>query len=264
MRYTVLGATGFIGRHLVSALCAQGHDVFAPTKGSPQVFDRPLGHVLYCIGLTADFRTRPHDTMRAHICVLADVLEKADFDSLLYLSSTRVYGRDIGSENARLGVDVSDPSDLYNLSKLAGESLCRSCGRDHVRVARLSNVVGHDPESDNFLSSLVRDALAGKIVLRSHPDSAKDYILIDDVVRLLQSIADRGAAWIYNVASGANLRHREIAERLAALTGCTIAIEDDAPLVAFPPLDVTRIRTEFGFTPTPVLEALPGVVDAFR
>lgn len=264
MRFTVLGATGFIGSAQIAYLRAAGHDVFAPPKGSPQLYDRPLGHVLYCIGLTADFRTRPYDTMRAHVCVLADVLERADFESLLYLSSTRVYDSDANSETARLRVDVGAPSDLYNVSKLAGESLCRSCGRAGVRVARLSNVVGHDPQSENFLTSLVREALAGRIVLQSHPDSSKDYILLDDVIALLPAIAARGSEATYNVASGVNLRHREIAERLAGLTGCSVAVAENAKLIDFPTLDVTRIRAEFGFTPSSVMDALPGVVEAFR
>ena len=35
----------------------------------------------------------PFDTIRAHVSVLSEVLEHAEFESLLYLSSTRVYGR---------------------------------------------------------------------------------------------------------------------------------------------------------------------------
>lgn len=265
MMYTVLGATGFIGRHLVQALRGAGHDVFAPPKGSQELFERPLGHAIYCIGLTADFRNRPFETMRAHVGVLADVLEKAEFDSLLYLSSTRVYGSQAsGTEQSVLTADVSNPSDLYNLSKLAGESLCRSCGRAGVRVARLSNVVGPDPDSENFVSALIRAALTGRIALHSHPDSAKDYILVDDTVALLPAIAAHGREWIYNVASGVNLRHRDIVERLAALTGCAVTIDDGAPLTSFLPLDTGRIRTEFGYRPASVLDALPALLAAYR
>lgn len=265
MKYTVLGATGFVGRHLVETLRAAGHDVYAPPKGSLQLFERPLGHVLYCIGLTADFRSRIFDTVRAHVSVLAEVLEKADFESLLYLSSTRVYGRNaVGAERAAMAVDVSDPSDLYNISKLAGESLCRSCGRANVKVARISNIVGHDPASENFLLALIREALSGRIELQSDPASSKDYILLDDVIALLPQIALAGRDWIYNVASGVNVQHRAIAERLVALTGCELALRPQAPLINFPAIDVARIRSEFGFTPASVLDALPELVAACR
>lgn len=265
MKYTVLGATGFIGRHLVSSLVNAGHDVYAPPKTSSEIFSRPLGHVLYSIGLTADFRSRPFDTVRAHASVLADVLEKADFDSLVYLSSTRVYSRSCtGKETASLAVNTSDPSDLYNISKLAGESLCRSCCRQNVKVARLSNVVGHDHGSENFLFALIREALSGRIELQSDPDSAKDYILLENVLSLLPRIGPEGSEWIYNVASGINIRHRDLVNRLADLTGCDVVLRPGGALSDFPMIDTTRIRSEFGFVPGAILDSLPLLITAFQ
>jgi len=79
MKFTVLGAGGFIGSHLLAHLRQAGHDCFAPARGDATLFAEELGHVIYCIGLTADFRSRPFDTVRAHVCLLADVLEKAPF-----------------------------------------------------------------------------------------------------------------------------------------------------------------------------------------
>jgi nucleoside-diphosphate-sugar epimerase len=182
MKFTVLGSSGFIGRHLVTHLHASGHDVFIPDRNDPAIYKQPLGHVIYCVGLTADFRKRPFDTVYAHICLLAQLLEKASFLSLLYLSSTRVYaGATSGDEQASLLA-----GDLYNVSKLTGESLCFASGREIVRVVRLSNVVGAvDADSDNFLFALAREAKAGKIILQVQPASAKDYIHVDDVVQML-------------------------------------------------------------------------------
>lgn len=258
MKYTVLGASGFIGRHLVAALVREGHQVCTPVKGSEEIFGQPLGHVIYCVGLTADFRTRPFDTVRAHVTLLGDVLEKAEFDSLLYLSSTRVYARSgSGTEQANIPVDVHDPSDLYNITKLAGESLCRSCGRMGVRIARLSNVIGNDSGSENFLFALIREALSGRIVLQSDPASSKDYILLSDVVSLLPRIATSGNDFIYNVASGRNLAHANIVKALIGLTACQYEVLKGAPRHDFPVIDISRIQAEFGFSPTSVLDQLP-------
>lgn len=264
MKYTVLGATGFIGRNLASALRCAGHEVFAPARDASTLFEQPLGHVLYCIGLTADFRSKPFETVRAHVSVLTDVLERADFESLVYLSSTRVYGRSaVATEQSLLAIDPADPSDLYNISKLAGESLCLSCNRPGVKIARLSNVIGQDANSENFVFALIREALAGRIELMSDPGSAKDYILLDDVLAVLPLIAATGTARIYNVASGVNLRHQQIIERLVAITGCDLNIQADAPLLSFPPIDVTRIQSEFDFYPASVLDEIPSLVADF-
>jgi nucleoside-diphosphate-sugar epimerase len=262
MTYTVLGAGGRIGRRLVARLRADGHAVNAPARGEP-LPRHPLGHVIYAVGVTADFRTRPLEAMQAHVCALMPLLAGAPFDSLLYLSSTRVYlGAGHGREDAPVPVCSANASDLYNLSKLAGEAACLHAGRHAVRIARLSNVVvDDDDEGTDFVPALRREARGGRIVLRADPDSAKDYVHVDDVVALLPRIAAGGRERIYNVGSGVQLRHRQWADALRAATGCAVTTVPDAPTLSFPPLDVSRIRTEFGFEPRPVLppalESLP-------
>jgi len=266
MRFTVLGASGFIGRHLVASLKAAGYEVFAPARGDLEVFQHPLGTVIYAIGVTADFRSRPFDTVKAHVSFLADLLERADFDSMVYLSSTRLYsGTTNGHVDARFSVAPHDPSDLYNLSKLMGESLCLSCGRPGMKVVRLSNVIGTgDSGSENFLFSLVREAQAGKIVLRTDPASAKDYIRIEDVVEILPKIALHGRATIYNLASGIQVSHREWISLLAAMTGCGVEAMPGAPHVGVSPIDIRLIQEEFGFVARPIFDVLPELMKGER
>ena len=137
-RFTILGASGFIGSHLVKFLRTKGFELLALRREESLRGD--LGHVIYCIGLTADFRTRPLDAMEAHVSRLVEVLRQNNFISLLYLSSTRVYQRlpldSMADETAIIPVDTNDPSDIYNLSKLAGESICLANPNPKVRVAR--------------------------------------------------------------------------------------------------------------------------------
>jgi len=266
MNCTILGATGFIGSHLRAQLSADGHACYLPARDDPELFLRDLGHVFYCIGLTADFRQRPFDTVRAHASLLADVLERAHFDSLLYLSSTRVYQHgDEAKETSALMVNSNDPSDLYNLSKLMGESLCLSCGRDNVRVARLSNVYGRDFHSGNFLFALIREAVdSGSIVLRSAPDSAKDYIGVHDVARLLPQVALSGKHQVYNIASGRNVTNEALVARMVEITGSYVEIAAGAKIIRFPTIDTTRVREDFGFTASSVLADLPSLVQQYR
>lgn len=246
MLATIVGHAGYIGSHLARLLANRGDEVFLPDRDDPRLFRKNLGTVFYCAGLTADFRTRPFDTVRAHVCHLADILERANFDSLLYLSSTRVYtGAGRGDEQAPL-----QAGDIYNLSKLTGESLCLASGRAGVRIARLSNVIGGAEESSqNFLHALAREAKAGKIVLRDHPDSAKDYIHVDDVVQMLMKISLCGQHSLYNLASGYRISHGEWVSRAVELTACAVEILPDAVRVDFPEIEINRLRKEFGFVP---------------
>jgi nucleoside-diphosphate-sugar epimerase len=259
MIFTVFGSSGFIGGALAARLRALGHTVHAPPRDRAGWQRSALGHAIYAIGLTADFRARPFDTVRAHVSVLADCLESADFQSFTYLSSTRVYQKSrAATVGLPLAVDPADPSDLYNLTKLTGESLCLNCGRAGTRVVRLSNVVGKAAAaSDNFVDQLVREARGGHIMLRSDPGCAKDYIRLDDVVEMLPRIAAGGGAGVYHLASGVNLTHREWIEALRELTGCRVSVPEGGEPQVFPPIDIRALVEEFDFTPRPVLELLP-------
>lgn len=263
LRFTVLGGRGFIGAALVAHLRGQGAECRAPVRAEP--LSGPLGHVLYCIGVTADFRSRPLDTVRAHVCRLADVLECGRFDSLLYLSSARVYrGADRGDEEAPIRVRPEEPDDLYDLSKLQGEALCHSTGRAEVRVARLANVFGDDPSSDNFLPAVLREAATGLVVLRTSLDSAKEYVAVDDVVRALPALAVGGRERTYNVTSGEPVSNRTLLEHVALLTGCRVEEAPGAPTVTYPRLSVARLAAELDWRPRSVLDALPALYARIR
>jgi nucleoside-diphosphate-sugar epimerase len=266
MNFTILGQ-GFIGTHLLAFLRQQGYDCAAPARAElDQLRGRQLGHVVYCIGVTADFRSRPLDTARAHVCRLAEVLSTTEFESLLYLSSTRVYGSVTSGRETEdaFRVDPVSASDLYNLSKLMGESLCLSMESRSVRVARLSNVYGPDWTSDNFLSSVIRSAVTdGTVVFHSAPDSARDYIAVDDAVRLLGGISLHGRERIYNVASGTPVTHAQLAAKLQS-NGCAVSFEESAPAVTFPRIDTARVREEFPFIPRGVLDDLPALLAQYR
>lgn len=274
--FTIFGGRGFIGRHLANALKNAEQPVMIPARGADPATLGRLGHVIYCIGLTADFRDRPHDTMEAHVGYLSHILQSGDFESLLYLSSTRIYdGAPQGIEEMMLSVDPWSPNDLYNLSKLSGEALCLNHRNPKVRVARLSNVYGPamftpDDGGQNFLGSIVRSAIDdGEVVLQTAAGSSKDYIHISDVVRALAMIAIDGEDRVYNVASGSAISHEQLLERLSEITGCAWTHVPDAPLVSFPRISTDRIARAFrnagiDWSPIQVLDRLPELVLAAR
>lgn len=260
--FTIVGGNGLIGRNLVQALRQAGQAVLVPKRDDERLYSRPLGKVIYAAGLTADFRTRPFDTVNAHVSLLTGILEKAEFESLLYLSSTRVYsGARAGRESEPISVQTSDSSDLYNISKLMGESICFSCGREGVKIARLSNVVDKaDRDGTSFLSILVTEAKAGRIVLQADPHSAKDYVSMDDVIDTLLWIAASAKQPIYNVASGVQLSHGELADRLKSLTGCAVEVMPQAPKICFPPVSIERLHSECGYTPRSITAIIDEMV----
>jgi nucleoside-diphosphate-sugar epimerase len=251
MSHTVLGSNGFIGKELVKSLRDAGAVVHAPERHEVAALganrkDRNFGHVFYCIGLTANFRTRPFDTVQAHVCILREFLENARFETFTYLSSTRVYeGANSTSEMADLKVSPGDPGHLYNLSKLMGESLCHA-RRAHAKVVRLSNVYGAAMPQQNFLSQVLRESReSGRVQFLTAPSSSKDYVNIRDVVRWLPLIATQGKHSVYNVATGQNTSNSRIGELLEQ-RGVGVGFSTEAPEWSFPLIDTRRLSEEFG------------------
>jgi len=264
-RITVLGGTGFIGSHLVRHLTHSHFDFCVPGRHEP-LSKEPLGHVIYSIGLTADFRSRPLDTVEAHVCLLRQLLAQGNFTSLTYLSSTRVYtGVTNTSENNALVVNPNVPSDLYNLSKLMGESLCLHGGHPLTRVARLSNTVGLRPDPDIFIDQLLEEGRqTGRIRLQTSLESRKDYLYIDDAVSALIDISTSPARGIINVASGQAVSNREIMEMLSEHMGFSFEVAPDAPTWKFQPIDTTRLRVEFSHTPRLFHDYFPEFLHQYR
>lgn len=265
MKCTVFGGNGFIGSRLVNYLRKNGFNVYVPDRSFQNFARISLGHVFYCIGLTADFRQRPFDTVEAHVTYLSRLLEVNNFDSFLYLSSTRIYSKAVStSENMSVEVNPFDLSDFYNISKLMGESICLASGLSNIKIARLSNVIGSGMGAKNFLGLLIHEALEGKVVLQTNPDSQKDYIFLDDVVELLMKVVLEGRDKIYNVASGQQVSTFTLIEALRNLTGCSLECSMGLPLQSFPKIDITRLQTAFGYSPRPILEYLPEIIENHR
>lgn len=256
-RFTVFGAGGFIGGSLAEHLRAAGHDVLTPAR--EEIPADSLGHVVYAIGLTGDFRSRPLDTVDAHVGALARRIHGASYDSWLYLSSTRVYGGLQGpvDEDAVLRTRPDNDS-IYDLSKLVGEAICLSMPTSTVRAARISNVFGPGMHGNSFLGMLLADVAAGRdITIGEAPDSSKDYIAIDDLCRMIEQVALHGRHRLYNLASGRPVTHKEVAAIIERETPTTVTFADGGPTRAFPTIDVARVCDEVDFRPASLVERLP-------
>jgi nucleoside-diphosphate-sugar epimerase len=262
---TVFGGLGFIGSYLCQSFEKDGlpYQIVNRQDSLPTGY---LGNVFYCAGVTADFRSRPFDTMDAHISTLSKVLKQCQYTSLLYLSSARIYRHAPSTtEDSKFTVCPQDPEDLVDLSKLAGEALCLSMNNEKVRIVRLSNVFGKDFTSDMFLTEMIKSALLKReINLQSALNSSKDFIDVKSVVNMMRCISDKGTHRIYNVASGYNVSHKEIVCKLQDVTGCSLMIADDASSIIWSLINIDLIKQEFDFKPICLTDKLEELVSEYR
>jgi len=265
MIFTILGSTGFIGQHLVNHLEDQGIEIQTPDIRCDDITKINLGHIIYAIGESKQTKNIENFT-QSHIGYLNRILNKSNFDSFLYCSATRVYSKSKTThENTSLFTNSIDPRNLYTNLKILGESICLSYNNPKIRIARLSNVTGNNFNSNLFLPSIIRDAVNKKnIELLTTLKSEKDYILIDDVIKLLPKISLEGKSQIYNVASGINITNKEIVSRIKDITKCTLSFSKDTFDYSFPKININKIISEFNFKPQSVLDHLEYLVNCYR
>lgn len=255
-RYTVIGSGGFVGSRVVTRLESAGLTPWCPQRDEPALFTSDLGRVIYCAGLTGDYRTRPFATVEAHVSLLARIIERASFERIVYLSSTRLYDLlpdGIGTEDRAIPVNPADAEHLYELSKMLGENLTLHRTRGRGMVARLSYVFGGEDGAQGFLSDWLRCARETRSIdLDSSPDLARDYVYVDDVAAALIVMADGEDSAIVNVATGQAISNEQIAA-LFRRRGWTVrfargSAEPERALA----IDSTRLH-DLGITPRAVL-----------
>lgn len=244
-QFTVLGASGFIGSHIVKKLNSLGIDCYAPKKGDPEIFERNLGKVFYCVGMTSDYIKNPIATVDAHVLHLSELVDRAKFERLVYLSSTRLYDglvEAVVGESADLRLNSSNPRHIYDLSKALGESITLNAASGRGCVARLSCVYDCSPKSPGFMSGLLYQlSKSNAVALETSTGFLRDYIHVDDVVFALTTMLDHDVSGVFNVASGENISNGDLSEYLLRL-GYSLKISAVSDRQVIPVCDISKIN----------------------
>jgi len=251
MTTLVTGGTGFVGANLVRRLLDDGDDVHLLVRPSHQTWR--LDDVL------ADVR-RHHDDMgdrdrlRAlvgsiapdrvfHLAVHGAYSWQADHDAMF---ATNVVGTDnLVQACAAAGVpavvhtgssseygpcnhapdehEAGAPDSYYGLTKAWATMACRFAG---FTTLRLYSVYGPWEEPRRFIPQLVAHGLDGRLPPLAQPDTARDFVHVDDVVDALLLAAaaparEQGTPGpVYNVGTGVQTTLREavaVARQLLAI-----------------------------------------------
>lgn len=263
MKFTVIGANGFIGSALCNYLNSLGAVTYAVDRNIDNFFSKSLGNVIYAAGITSDFRKRRFETMEAHVSNASYILKNYKFDSFLYLSSSRVYRYSAQThENASVSLRSCDIESLYDISKLAGEAICFSIENPKVRVVRLSNIISKSFNSGNFLDQIVGQSLCNsEVKLRSSLKSEKDYLTLDDAVENIVKISLYGKERCYNLAAGKNISNLEIVNLISTKTEAKFIVDPSVSPLIPNKIDVSRLKNEFNFKSKNVLKEIERGLD---
>jgi UDP-glucose 4-epimerase len=204
---------------------------------------------------------------------IARAAGRAGVTRLVFVSTIHVYGaggRGVVSEET-----LTQPASPYAVGRLACEHLLAAAAAAHdmdAVVFRLTNSVGApaDPAVKRWslvTNDLCRQAFtAGALRLNSSGRQWRDFVALRDVTRIVAGSLAPGAlrGGTYNLASGTPRRILDLAamvqDAVEALgrprppLHVPPSAEDDAPVVAPPPVSTARLASQ-GFTPTVSLDA---------
>lgn len=262
-KVTLVGGHGFIGRHLQKRFSRKGLEVSVVGAGDETWMDTSLGLVVWAAGYTKDYAARPDLTVAAHAGDLAKLVQRAGYEALVYLSSTRLYDGLEGTvnEDTPLALGSSAPRHLFDLSKALGEHLVRHHGGPRAHVARLSGVYANELDGGSFVEEMMAQALSGNgKEVETPPDAARDYIHMDDVAEAIWAIGERGMHPVYNVASGELVDNRVLLGLLSERAGVPIFPALPPSGQTFPLIDITRMKQTLDVHPMAFSEGLDRVM----
>lgn len=286
MRALVLGADGFVGRHLVEHLRDAGDspvEAVGPS-GRPGPKQIPvdirdaervasvirdvepdaiyhLAAVAYAPDAAADLCTAVDITVRGTAAVLQAAAGLRRSPIVLVTGSSEVYG---DPQVERIGEDEPlRPVTVYGATKVAQEMVALTFGATHdipVIATRSFNHIGRGQRDSFVVPSFARQlrqlrSAAAPVIRVGNLGSMRDFSDVRDVVRAYRLLVNGSHAGVpVNVASGVGVSIGDILNALIDLSGVEASIEvdstrvrrSDAPRVVGDP---SRLHAMTGWTP---------------
>lgn len=280
-RIVILGASGFLGRHLAVEFERQGRDVAGYSSKTldltrPEalsVLDGVVGAdttLVFASALTPD-KGQNIGTLMTNLEMAANVsryVEAHPVGRCVYVGSDAVYGFDFNPVTERTPVG---PGSYYALAKYASERMLEYVATSRgfpLLSLRVAGVYGPgDPHSaygpNTFARSLARDRT---VRLFGNGEEERDHIYVEDVARLIVALARAGATGVFNLATGEARSFAEVVETIRGLVPYEFAVTSvgrKGP-ITHRRYDTTHLhRTLPGFQFTPFKEGLRATLGAF-
>jgi nucleoside-diphosphate-sugar epimerase len=245
-RALVTGAGGFIGANLVRRLLDDGHEVIAVShphgtrwrlegiSGEIQILDveledsRAIEQALDTVRPEWIFHLAAHgayerqadvETMiRVNIGATAALLAAArqvEAEAFIHAGSSSEYGL---KTHAPREDEWLEPNSVYGVTKAAGTHLTALARAQGLPAAtlRLYSIYGPWEDPGRLIPALVREGFRDQLPPLVAPDTARDFVYVEDCCDALVRAASRGApggpAATLNIGSGRQTRLDELVE----------------------------------------------------
>ncbi len=239
----IFGATGFIGKYLKDKLSADNSiEALGYSSRTCNLLSlSDIQGILSSAGnndavIIASAINRSKDNsypaMLKNIQMIENICQAVSEKSIghiTFLSTIDIYGINI-KKNAKINeFFLPNPNDYYSLGKIASEYLLQKiCSENSIplTILRLSGVYGPGDNFGSTIGLMVKTALNNKnIIIYDHGDSLRDFIYVDDIHQIIQSVIKQKKSVLLNVATGKSFAIKEIAALIKILLPFPIEIE---------------------------------------
>ena len=255
MKICVTGGKGFIGRHTIDKLVAQGHEVlsidrhgsnsFGYSNGVKhtviditnirwmrQTFESEMPDAVLHLAANASLQRSTTDAVydaynnvMGTVTVLG-VAQKVKVKRFVFASTSAVYGlKEYGEYNEG---DPIRPQVPYGVSKAAGEMYVRCSGISYA-VLRYGNVYGpgQKPLGENILIARALAHMIGREPFKINGDGeqVRDWVYVEDVAEANIKALFSPVSGTFNIATGKGASVNEIIDKLKRLIGYKGTIE---------------------------------------
>ena len=224
MRVAVAGGTGFVGRHVVAALAARGHEVVVLARGT-----RPAGPGFVACDVAHEDPPLERLAGCDGIVNLAGIKREAGrqtFEAVHVEATRRLLdaARVLGARYVHVSVVASrpDPRQPYHDTKWRAEELVRASGVG-ATVLRPGVIYGPGDDMVTHLAKMIRFAPVFPVVGRG--EAVLQPVDVRDVADAVVAALERpGAGPSYDVVGPGRLTLREVVRTTAQGVGLPLAI----------------------------------------
>ncbi len=302
-RVVIAGGAGFVGSALVRRFLADGWQVVSlddlctgrahNLEGVPGPLEQvqadvsmpldvqgPVDAVLHFASPASppDYLARPVHTLRAGSLGTYNLLDLAERKGARFLlaSTSEVYGDPLVHPQVESywgNVNPIGPRSVYDEAKRFSEAATMAWHRERgldTRIIRIFNTYGPRmrPDDGRVVPNFACQALRGeKLTIYGDGSQTRSFCYIDDLVEGIVRVLEHGDALPYNLGNPDEHTVNEFAQIIADLVGgveiSREPLPTDDPKRRRP--DITRARTELGWSPTTSLrDGLHATLADFR
>ena len=221
-RLVVVGATGFVGRHVADRARELGWEVLGLSSKDLDLTSPSGAEMLSAILRDGDTVVHGAAVVPARNAVevsenllmtqsLVDAIGSHEIDQLVVISSDGVYGSESGVVSE---ATPCSPDTLHGIMNLAREMVCGEVKVPVFTIVRPSAIYGvGDPHNSYGPNRFIRQLTeSGEITIFGEGAAIRDHVFIDDVAKVIVRAIIAREPGIINIASGQSISFAALAE----------------------------------------------------